>query len=200
LRRSQGLDHSVAATHKPLIGIVSRLAEQKGLDWVIESLPAIVAQGAQVMVLGNGDAKLEQGLQAAVAAHPGQVATFKGYNEALSHQIFAGSDMTLVPSRFEPCGLTQMYGLRYGAVPIVRRVGGLADTVIDASVGANGTGFVFSGLTEGAVDMMQAISRAIDLHKDPSRWVALQRQGMAQRFSWDASAQEYLTLYRSLNP
>jgi starch synthase len=199
LRQAHGLDHSPAAAHKPLIGIVSRLAEQKGLDWVIESLPAIVAQGAQIMVLGSGDAKLERDLQAAVATFPGQVATFKGFNEPLSHQIFAASDMTLVPSRFEPCGLTQLYGLRYGAVPIVRGVGGLADTVVDTSAGARGTGFVFPAASDGAPAMMQAISRAIQMHQDRPRWVALQRHGMAQNFSWDVSAQAYLQLYRKLN-
>jgi starch synthase len=134
-----------------------------------------------------------------VATFPGQVATFKGYNEALSHQIFAASDMTLVPSRFEPCGLTQLYGLRYGAVPIVRGVGGLADTVVDTRAGANGTGFVFPAASDGAPAMLQAVSRAIQWHQDRPRWIALQRHGMAQNFSWDSSAQTYLQLYRSLN-
>ena len=130
----------------------------------------------------------------AESAHPGRVAARIGYDETLAHRLVAGADVILVPSRFEPCGLTQMYGLRYGTLPLVRRVGGLADTVIDAADAAQGTGIVFDDATPAALEA--AIVRALALYRQPEAWRALQRRAMAQDFSWDIAAASYLALYR----
>jgi starch synthase len=149
-------------------------------------------------VLGSGDASLEAALRAAALRHPQCVALRQGYDEALSHRIFAGSDVTLVPSRFEPCGLTQMYALSYGSLPLVRRTGGLADTVVDCTLedlaDERATGFVFERFEVG--DLQRALRRAFTLWQRPREWRALQKRGMAQRFGWDEAAQRYLALYR----
>ena len=177
----------------PLFGIVSRLTSQKGLDLVLEALPALLQQGAQLLVLGSGEPGLERALRDAEHANPGRVATRIGYDEGLAHRLVAGADVILVPSRFEPCGLTQMYGLRYGALPLVRRVGGLADTVVDAGDPGRGTGFVFDVATPAA--LARAIARAIELYRRPQAWRVLMRRAMAQDFSWEAAAASYLALY-----
>ncbi|RZU02397.1 glycogen synthase GlgA [Rivibacter subsaxonicus] len=185
----------------PLFGMVSRLAEQKGLQLLLDALPALLAQPeAQLAVLGSGDAGIEAALRAAAEAHPGRVAVRFGVDEALAHRLFAGSDVTLVPSRFEPCGLTQMYGLRYGSLPLVRRVGGLADTVVDSTLedlaDDRATGFVFDAFSAEA--LARALRRACVLFARPDEWRAVQQRGMQQRFGWDVAAARYAEVYREL--
>ena len=184
----------------PLVGMVGRLVEQKGIDQVMLALPAMMQRRVQIVVLGSGEARYEQVLQAFAAQHAGKIRVRIGYDEALAHQIEGGADMFLMPSRFEPCGLNQLYSLRYGTVPIVRRVGGLADTVVDASTenlaAGIATGIAFDG--DDAVDLLTALDRALTLYKTKTAWTQLQRTGMSQNFSWDASARRYLDLYNSL--
>ena len=184
-----------------LVGIVSRVTGQKGLDLVLDALPALLQSGAQLAVLGAGDQALEDGLRAAAEAHPGQVAAVIGYDEALSHQIIAGSDALLVPSRFEPCGLTQMAAMRYGAVPVVTRVGGLADTVIDANLAGQragvATGVVMDPTREG---LERGLQRTVSLWADRPAWTATQRAGMAADFGWDAAAAQYTAVLKGAPP
>src|SRR3954452_1133361 len=185
-----------------LFGGVTRLSSQKGLDLLLAALPALIAEGAQLALLGSGDAALEAGFAAAAAAHPGRAGIVVGYDEALSHLVMAGADSVLVPSRFEPCGLTQLYALRYGALPLVRRTGGLADTVVDANAvtlaeGA-ATGFVFDDESPDA--LLGAAQRAAALYADRGAWQRVMRQAMTGDFSWEASARQYLALYRQLVP
>jgi starch synthase len=184
----------------PLFGVVSRLTSQKGLDLLLSGLPELVARGGQLALLGSGDADLEQGFATAARASAGQVAVVLGYDEALAHQIFGGADSVLLPSRFEPCGLTQLYALRYGALPVVRRVGGLADTVVAATAVtlANGTatGFAFDEETPAA--LLGAVGRASELMREPGIWQQMMRQAMTRDFSWDAAARHYLALYRTI--
>lgn len=186
----------------PLFTVVSRLTEQKGLPLVLGAVDALVAQGAQLLVLGNGDADLEAAFVAKAQQHTGSVAVRVGFDEAYSHRIFAGSDVALVPSRFEPCGLTQMYALRYGSVPLVRRVGGLADSVVDTDLitlsNQSATGVVFDRMDLG--DFLHAVQRALALYHRPQDWLQLQHTGMRQPFSWDTAAAQYAQLYRSLLP
>jgi starch synthase len=199
LRRRLGLD---ARPEAPLFGVVSRLTPQKGLDLLLPCLPAIVAEGGRVAILGSGDSDLEQGFARAAAAYDGRIAVEIGYDEALSHLIIAGADSVLVPSRFEPCGLTQLYALRYGSLPVVRRVGGLADTVVDATAvslaDGSATGFAFDG--DGPQDLMSAIRRAGDLFRESLLWQRMMRSAMAQDFSWAAAARQYAAVYRELLP
>ena len=180
----------------PLIGVVSRFAEQKGIDLILEALAEILATGAQLVVLGSGDAALEKAFLTAARMHPDSVGVEVKYDEGLAHLIQAGTDMLLVPSRFEPCGLTQICALRYGTVPIVRRTGGLADTVMDADRPDGGTGFLFDD--ETAAELAHAVERAVALYRTPTEWRAMQRRGMALDFSWKRAAGEYADLYRSL--
>jgi len=181
----------------PLLVVVSRLTSQKGLDLVLSALPEMVKLGAQVVVQGTGDPALEAAFRMAAVTHPGRVGVFIGYDENRAHRIVAGGDMILVPSRFEPCGLTQLYGLRYGTPPVVRRVGGLADTVTDTNdatlAAGTGTGFVFDAATPGA--LLGCVSRGIQHYRQPLQWAALRRVGMARPLSWDGPARDYLTLY-----
>jgi len=184
----------------PLFVVISRLTWQKGIDVLIEALDHLVGLGGRLALLGSGDAKLVRDLEAAAARHPGRIGLRIGYDEALSHRMQGGGDAILVPSRFEPCGLTQLYGLAYGCVPIVARTGGLADTVIDANPAALAAG-VATGVQMNAVDypaLSMAISRAIALHARPREWQRLQKNGMKADFSWDASAAAYAALYRQL--
>jgi starch synthase len=160
----------------------------------------LVAAGGKLAVLGSGDQDLEDGFAGAALRHPGKVGFIRGYDEGLSHLIQGGADVMVVPSRFEPCGLTQLYGLRYGCVPLVSRVGGLADTVIDANEAAVeagvATGIVFAPATTQA--LMDAINRAIHLYKREKLWRKMQRRGMKSDVSWDASAEKYAKLYKRL--
>ena len=184
----------------PLFGVVSRLTSQKGLDLLLAVLPGIVAQGAQLAILGAGEKALEQGFAAAVEGYAGAVGCVIGYEEALAHLVQAGSDFILVPSRFEPCGLTQLCGLRYGATPIVARVGGLADTVVDANEAALSAG-VATGIQfypPSAPELLNAIRRALAIHHDDTAMRRLRLNGMRTDVSWRGPAKRYATLYRSL--
>ncbi len=184
----------------PLITVVSRLAWQKGMDLLLAALPRLLAEGGQLALLGSGDATLQAEFTNAAARYPGQVGIVLGYNEALSHLLQGGADAILIPSRFEPCGLTQLYGLRYGTVPIVSRVGGLADTIIDANdvalAAGVATGFQFAPVT---VDALAAtLSRAARCYRDPATWRAMQKRGMATDVSWRRPAMQYAELFRTL--
>lgn len=184
----------------PLFGLVSRLTSQKGLDLLLGALPGLLRRGGQLALQGTGDPALEAAFTAAAQTHAGSVAVRIGYDEAFAHRLIGGADAILVPSRFEPCGLTQLYGLRYGTLPVVRRVGGLADTVVDASDDAvredRATGFSFDAATPAALD--GAIQRAITAYADPPRWQQLMQRAMAQDYSWDGAAQKYVALYQEL--
>ncbi|HYE70975.1 MAG TPA: glycogen synthase GlgA [Aquabacterium sp.] len=171
-----------------LVSVVSRLTSQKGLDLVLAALPALVREGVQFAVQGTGEPTLEAAFRMAQEMHPERVRVHIGYDEARAHQLIAGADAIAVPSRFEPCGLTQMYGLRYGTVPVVRRVGGLADTVSDSR-----TGIVFDAATPAAFEA--AVRRAAALRQDAAAWTAMMRAGMAQDLSWGRPARAYLALY-----
>jgi starch synthase len=183
----------------PLFCVVSRLTWQKGMDMVADAADAIVAMGARLAILGTGDQALEAALSAAFARHHGRIGVIIGYDEALSHLMQGGSDAILIPSRFEPCGLTQLYGLRYGCVPIVARTGGLADTVIDANEAALSagvaTGFQFAPASVDA--FLHSIARALAIFQT-STWKSLQLQGMKSDVSWARSALRYASLYRAL--
>lgn len=184
----------------PLFCVVSRLAEQKGLALVQQVLPRITAQGGQFALLGSGDPGMEAAFRSAAQAQPKAIAVRIGYDETFAHRLIAGSDLILVPSRFEPCGLTQLYGLRYGTVPLVRRVGGLADTVVDTtleSLDHDATGFVFDDFSTDALEA--AIRRAFALWRRPGRrredWQLVQRRGMATRHDWGLAAEQYMGIY-----
>jgi starch synthase len=178
-----------------LFGIVSRFVWQKGIDILGDCIPGIVASGAQIVLLGSGDRDLETRLLALAKATPDAVGCVVGYDEALAHQIQAGVDALLVPSRFEPCGLTQLCALRYGAVPVVARVGGLADTVVDANE-AGGTGVQFLPVSVAALS--SALNRTTALWRDKERFAAVQRNAMAADVSWAQPARRYARLYAGL--
>jgi starch synthase len=186
----------------PLFGAVTRLTGQKGMDLLLAALPGLVGLGGRLVLLGSGDSHLEAGFAAAVEIYRGRVGVVLGYDEGLSHLIMAGSDSIVVPSRFEPCGLTQLYALRYGALPLVRRTGGLADTVVDANAltlaDGSATGFAFDAETPES--LLAAIGRATSLYADRASWQRAMRQAMTRDFSWDAAARRYLALYRELQP
>ncbi len=183
-----------------LCGIVSRLTEQKGMDLLLTALPGLIAAGVQLAVLGSGDAVMQSGFAAIAQAHPSLVSVHLGFEEALAHQIQAGADAILMPSRFEPCGLTQLCALRYGAVPLVGRVGGLQDTVIDANVAALDAG-VATGVQVWPVDsagLDAALIRLLRLWENPKAWAQMQRNGMRADVGWAGPARAYGTLFRSL--
>jgi starch synthase len=192
----------VASKDAPLFTVVSRLTEQKGLTLVLAGIDTIVQGGGQLLVLGSGDHELETAFGHAAQLHPGRVALRIGYDEQFAHRIFAGSDITLVPSRFEPCGLTQMYGLLYGSLPLVRAVGGLADTVTDADLAtlddATATGIVFASFSEA--DYRHAVRRALALYRQPRAWARVRQTGMQQDFSWAQAAQHYRAVYLAALP
>lgn len=179
----------------PLFAIVSRLTEQKGLNLVLAGLDKLLANGGQLVVLGTGEAGMEQAFRERAAANPKALAVHIGYDESLAHRIFAASDVTLVPSRFEPCGLTQMYGLRYGSLPLVHRVGGLADTVIDGTADDLRNGFVFDGFDQSAYD--GAVGRAFALYAQRSKWLQVRKRAMGQTLGWQNAARQYLVLYQA---
>jgi starch synthase len=179
----------------PLLGCVTRLTEQKGVDLLLQSLDRLMALDCRLVILGAGDPASEATLRAAAARRPERLGVRIGFDEALAHKIEGGADMFLMPSRFEPCGLSQMYSLRYGTVPIVRATGGLADTVRNYNPETgNGTGLSFKGYS--ADELLQAIGRALAVYRDPAAWRRLMLNGMALDFSWEASAAEYVRLYR----
>ena len=188
-------------TATPLIGMVGRLVQQKGIDLVLDALSGLLQRPLQLAVLGGGEAGYEETLRLQAARHADRLAVRIGYNEGLAHRIEAGSDIFLMPSRFEPCGLNQIYSLRYGTVPIVRRVGGLADTVVDTTDEniANGkaTGIVFQEAHASA--LLGAVDRALALWKNTDRWKRIMLTGMRQDFSWRRRAAEYWQLYKRLH-
>lgn len=191
---------ALAKTGGPLCAVVSRLSDQKGLDLLLRALPALIARGAQLVLLGSGERALENAWLSAAAQAPGQISVRIGYDEALSHRIYAGADAVLVPSRFEPCGLTQLYALRYGAVPVVARTGGLADTVIHANAAALAAGCA-TGLVHDPGDaaaLAQALGALCDLWQDRPSFRHLQRNAMKHPVGWHASAPRYGALYARL--
>ncbi len=183
---------------KPIFAIVSRLTEQKGLNLVLAGIDEILSRGGQLVILGSGDAGLEATFSERAAANPELMAVQLGYDEVHAHRIIAGSDVIMVPSRFEPCGLTQLYGLSYGTLPLVRKVGGLADTVTDSSLEnlADGTasGFVFDGFN--VAEFGAAVRRAFALHARKAEWKRVQKYAMQQQLGWDAAAKVYYELYQ----
>jgi starch synthase len=187
-----------ATLSAPLLGLVGRLVEQKGIDWVLAAIPVLLAESdVRFVLLGSGQVAYEQKLTRLAKQYPTRVFVEIGYDESLSHLIEAGADMFMMPSRFEPCGLNQMYSLRYGTPPIVYKTGGLADTVVDADeaalADASANGFVFE--TPDTAGFLDAIRRALELYRQAPRWRRLQQTGMQQSFDWSDSAAHYIDLY-----
>jgi starch synthase len=180
------------ALDRPLFGVVARLVEQKGADLIVAAASEFETLDACLVCLGAGDAVFEDGLRRAQSLHPHRIAARIAYDNRLAHQIEAGADAFLMPSRFEPCGLNQMYSLRYGTVPVVHATGGLDDTIEE------GTGFKFHEHSLAA--FRDALRAACTTYEDASRWRAMMRRGMLQDFSWDVSARRYAELYRRLRP
>jgi starch synthase len=184
----------------PLMAFMSRLAHQKMPDVVLDALPRLIADGMQFALLARGEPHYEAAFQSLAAAYPGRVAVRIGYEESLAHRLLAGADMLAHPARFEPCGLVPIYAMRYAAVPIVRSVGGLADSVIDADPAAlrkgSATGFAFEGT--GVEEFAACVRRALDLYGQPIRWRKLQAAAMARDLGWERSAEAYAALYRTL--
>ena len=182
-----------------LIGFIGRLVEQKGIDLIHKIIDRIIELPIQLVILGTGEKRFETALQQAAEKYPEQVGVVIGYDEALAHQIEAGADAFVMPSRFEPCGLNQLYSLRYGTLPIVHNVGGLADSVTDTTQGninqKRATGVVFNEPTEQA--LFEAIQRAYQLYNNPQLWTEIITTGMRQQFNWEASAQQYIALYQA---
>ena len=184
----------------PLLGMVTRLTYQKGIDLVLAIAPLLLSLGVQFAILGSGDAALQEALQVLAREHPGEMGIQLGYNEELAHWIEAGADMFLMPSRFEPCGLNQLFSQRYGTPPIVHATGGLADSVTDCVPATlhdgSASGFVFRHPDLEA--FMAAVARALRTYRDPQKFSIVQRGGMARDFAWRRSAAQYLSVYRSL--
>jgi starch synthase len=193
LRRS-GLPATDDARARPLIGLVSRLTDQKGFDLIAAAMPELLELDAAWVMLGSGERRYEELWTDLAARHPDRVAATIGYDEALEHLIEAGADAFLMPSHFEPCGLNQLNSLRYGTLPIVRATGGLDDTVEDARKG-KGTGFKFTEYTPEA--LVAAVRRAVDAFRNPAAWRKLQQNAMRKDYSWDVSAREYVKVYRA---
>ncbi len=179
----------------PLIGMVTRLVDQKGLDILTEALPEIMSLGVQFVILGTGDEKYHRILADAASRYRGKMSVMLQYNDRLAKNIYAGSDLFLMPSHYEPCGLGQMIALRYGSVPVVRKTGGLADTVVDyGGDPVRGTGFLFEEYAAPA--LVDCIRRALEAYSNARKWKLLMQAGMRQDFSWSKSAHEYLKVYR----
>jgi starch synthase len=195
LLRDAGLDPDFK--DRPLIGMISRLDKQKGLDILIQSLDDIIKLDSGLIILGSGDEAIQNKLLDAVDRFPGRVAIHTGFNNPLAHRIMAGADIFLVPSRYEPCGLTQMYALKYGTVPVVRATGGLNDTIdqYDEKL-MTGNGLKFG--TYDPVELFNAVKQAVSLFKDKKIWQRLMKTGMKSDFSWDRSAKRYLDIYNSV--
>ena len=183
----------------PLLGVVGRMVEQKGIDLIARAIPSFLDEGVQLAILGSGVHHYEHQLRNLAARHPLQIGLKIGYDEPLAHLIEAGSDLFLMPSRFEPCGLNQIYSLRYGTLPVVRRTGGLADTVFDTGPATlntgKATGFLFDGTSSDALSA--TVHRALGYYRQPQQWRRLITTAMAQDFSWHASARRYLALYHT---
>jgi starch synthase len=199
LQRELGLEISEST---PLVAYLSRMADQKMTDVVAHACPDILSRGLQLAVLGKGDPAIESGLREAMQRCPGQAAVRIGYEESLAHRLLAGADILLHPSRFEPCGLTHRYAMRYGTLPIVRRTGGLADTVVDCSESTMhdgiANGFTFDQAT--AQDMLGCLDRALALYRQPVAWRRIQRRAMEHYDGWEEAARQYMDIYRRLAP
>jgi starch synthase len=195
LIQEMGLDPAIIK--KPLLGMISRLDNQKGFDLLIEILDEILEMDVGLILLGSGDELIQNAIQEAAIRHKGQVGFEMGFDEPLAHRIMAGVDIFLIPSRYEPCGLTQMYALKYGTVPVVRATGGLDDTVVQLDpLTKEGNGFKFGPYKAAA--FVSAIRQAVNLFQDPRTWKRLMANGMKADFSWDKSARRYLEIYRSV--
>jgi starch synthase len=196
LKRRLGL---AGSNEKPLLGMVSRLTHQKGVDLLVGAAPALIAMGAQVVVVGVGERDLVEALRVPVARFHDDFVVVNEFDEALAHQVEAGCDMFLMPSRFEPCGMNQMYSQRYGTPPIATATGGLVDTIEDEarSETTKPTGFLMNDTTSGALEL--AAQRAIVAWRDQRKWRSIQLNGMAKDFGWEASARKYVEVYRKLN-
>ncbi|MCM0612034.1 glycogen synthase GlgA [Marinobacter sediminum] len=182
----------------PVLGFIGRLVEQKGLDWLLDVMPPLLERGCQFALLGSGEARYEEPLKRLARGWPEQVSLTLGYNESLAHRITAGSDLFLMPSRFEPCGLNQMYSLRYGTIPVVHAVGGLKDTVFDPSEAGMNAANGFSFRDPDAASFLEAIERALDCFKSRKTWRRLQANGMSADYSWKQSARHYGELYQEI--
>jgi starch synthase len=195
LIQETGLDPTLGK--RPLLGMVSRLDVQKGLDLLVQILDDILSLDVGLVILGSGDAQIQQAIQQAAQRYPGRISLKTGFDEPLAHRIMAGADIFLIPSRYEPCGLTQMYALKYGTVPVVRATGGLDDTIVPfISRTGRGNGFKFRPYEAAA--FLKAIREAVALFTDLKAWRKLMANGMKADFSWEQSAQKYLELYKSL--
>ncbi len=192
LLEAAGLPTDAGARARPLIGLISRLTDQKGFDLVFAAADALMALDATWVMLGSGEQHYEELWRRLATQYPDRVSTTIGFDERLAHQIEAGADLFLMPSRYEPCGLNQMYSLRYGTLPIVRATGGLEDTVVDASQ-PGGTGFKFREYSSTA--LVTTVQRALAVYSKPNDWKHIQQTGMKIDFSWDASAREYVKVY-----
>jgi starch synthase len=185
----------------PLIGIISRLTVQKGFDIFTDALPELIKSNAQWIIIGTGEDKYEDLFKSLANNFPDKVASYIGFNIELSHLVEAGSDMFLMPSQYEPCGLTQIYSLKYGTVPIVRKTGGLADTVQDwdeLSYQGLDTGNGFSFYDYSGYALLSSVKRGIDTFPHKDTWNKIQQNGMSNDFSWEKSAGEYVRLYEYL--
>jgi len=196
LQKKSGLPR----TSVPLIGIISRLADQKGFDLIAQIVNELMEEDVQIVVLGTGDPRYETLFSDIGKRFPDKVAVNMTFDNQLAHEIEAGSDLFLMPSKYEPCGLNQLYSLRYGTVPVVRETGGLADTVVDATPAAiaDGTATGFSFSEYSATALLATIRRALKLYENRRVWLKIVRNGMAQDWSWGRSAREYVELYESL--
>jgi starch synthase len=176
---------------KPLLGVVSRLVDQKGIDFMLESIPGLLGQGWNVVILGAGESWMENSVRTYAANHPGRVAAFIGYDEALAHLIYAGVDTLAIPSRFEPCGLTQMIAMRYGTLPIARNTGGLHDSIVHDQ-----TGFLFDAANSEGLLWASGVAKGV--YDQPRLWKERQILAMQQDFSWERSAKQYEALYEEV--
>jgi starch synthase len=179
-----------------VVGAISRLVEQKGFDLVLEIMDELLKSNVQFVLLGDGDKSTEKHFDTLQKKYPDQIGMFFGFDKELAHLIEAGSDMFIMPSRYEPCGLNQMYSMRYGTIPVVRATGGLDDTVEDYAGTGKGTGFKFDKYD--GKELLKAIHRAIKVFQQPEEWKKLMRNGMAKDFSWEHSAKHYVNLYKEL--
>lgn len=197
LQRRMGLEIDA---EMPLLGVVSRFTHQKGLDLLLEIAPSLLELPVQLVMLGSGEATMQNAARELAQRHPGRIGVHVGFSEELSHVIEAGADLFVMPSRFEPCGLNQMYSQRYGTPPIVHATGGLVDSVVDCTPetlkDGSASGFVFSGMS--ADNLFGAIRRAAGLYRDPQQWKSLRRNCMHKDFSWQRSAEAYREVYRKV--
>ncbi|MES2406568.1 MAG: glycogen synthase GlgA [Pseudomonadota bacterium] len=201
VKRQLQADHCLTQSKDtPLCGIISRMTHQKGQDLLLAIAPQLIEAGVQIIVLGSGDTLLETQLRQLATEYPAQISVVIGYDEGLAHCIEAGADIFLMPSRFEPCGLNQMYSQRYGTPPVVHRTGGLADTVIDTTLATladgSATGFMFEEATPAA--FLAAVQRALISYRNPRQWKQIKKHAMARDFSWEGSARHYQKLYENI--